>query len=79
MYSLVNARSGTAVDLSGADSKSIIGYPSHSGKNQQVCPLLSASFLACVLNKIVREYSGGSNLWEKVTPYGVYILEHTLP
>ncbi|KAI0703406.1 hypothetical protein BC835DRAFT_1224871, partial [Cytidiella melzeri] len=34
-YSLVNVQSGTSLDLSGADEKSIIGFPSHSGKNQQ--------------------------------------------
>jgi hypothetical protein len=36
VYSLVNVRSGTSLDLSGADEKSIIGFPSHLGKNQQV-------------------------------------------
>lgn len=36
VYSLVNAKSGTSVDLSGGDGKSIIGFPSHGGKNQQV-------------------------------------------
>ncbi|GJE99691.1 RICIN domain-containing protein [Phanerochaete sordida] len=35
VYSLVNAKSGTAADLSGGDGRSIIGYPLHSGKNQQ--------------------------------------------
>lgn len=42
VYSIVNAKSGTALDLSGADEKSIIGFPLHSGKNQQVSlPLIS--------------------------------------
>ncbi|EKM51068.1 uncharacterized protein PHACADRAFT_199900 [Phanerochaete carnosa HHB-10118-sp] len=35
VYSLMNAKSGTSVDLSGGDRKSIIGFPPHSGKNQQ--------------------------------------------
>ncbi|KAI0697195.1 ricin B lectin domain-containing protein [Cerioporus squamosus] len=34
-YVLLNARGGTAVDLSGADNKTIIGYPMHGGPNQQ--------------------------------------------
>ncbi len=34
-YSLINARSNTAADLSGADYKSIIGYSLHGGENQQ--------------------------------------------
>lgn len=37
VYSLANARGGTVMDLSGADNKSVIGYPAHDGKNQQVC------------------------------------------
>lgn len=35
-YSLANARGGTSMDLSAADNKSVIGFPSHEGKNQQV-------------------------------------------
>lgn len=38
-YVLLNARSGTAVDMSGADNKTLIGYPMHGGPNQQVCNL----------------------------------------
>ncbi|KAI1793770.1 hypothetical protein LXA43DRAFT_205483 [Ganoderma leucocontextum] len=34
-YFLSNARGGTVMDLSGADSTSIIGYPKHGGPNQQ--------------------------------------------
>lgn len=34
-YSLVNARTNTAADLSGGDYKSIIGYSLHGGENQQ--------------------------------------------
>ncbi|KZT08244.1 carbohydrate-binding module family 13 protein [Laetiporus sulphureus 93-53] len=34
-YALLNARSGTALDLSGADRRSVLGYPSHMGENQQ--------------------------------------------
>ncbi|KAI9068936.1 carbohydrate-binding module family 13 protein [Trametes sanguinea] len=34
-YVLLNARSGTAVDMSGADNKTLIGYPMHGGPNQQ--------------------------------------------
>ena len=36
VYSLVNAKGGTALDLSGGDNKSIIGFPVHDGTNQQV-------------------------------------------
>lgn len=36
VYSLVNMQSGTVLDLSGADDKSLIGFPEHDGKNQQV-------------------------------------------
>ncbi len=32
---LVNAQYGTAMDLSAADNKSIIGFPKHDGENQQ--------------------------------------------
>ena len=32
---LLNARSGTAMDLSGADGKTVIGYTMHGGPNQQ--------------------------------------------
>lgn len=35
VYSLANARGGTSMDLSAADNKSVIGFPSHEGKNQQ--------------------------------------------
>ena len=34
-YKIINAQAGTAVDLSGTDNKSIIGWPSHSGDNQK--------------------------------------------
>ncbi|THH15412.1 hypothetical protein EW146_g5051 [Bondarzewia mesenterica] len=34
-YSLVNVKSGTALDLSGADGRSIIGYGFHGHGNQQ--------------------------------------------
>lgn len=34
-YVLLNARSGTALDLSGADHRSVIGWPMHGGPNQQ--------------------------------------------
>jgi len=34
-YKITNVKSGTVVDLSGEDNKSIIGYPYHGGKNQQ--------------------------------------------
>lgn len=37
IYSLVNAQSGTVMDLSGADNQSVIGFPLHKGTNQQVC------------------------------------------
>lgn len=36
VYSLVNVQSGTVLDLSGGDDKSLIGFPAHGGKNQQV-------------------------------------------
>lgn len=34
-YVLLNARGGTAVDMSGVDNKTIFGYPMHGGPNQQ--------------------------------------------
>ncbi|KAF9030288.1 ricin B-like lectin [Hymenopellis radicata] len=34
-YKIVNAKSGTVIDLSGVDNKTIIGYPDHNGPNQQ--------------------------------------------
>lgn len=34
-YMLLNSRSGTALDLSGADRQTVIGYPPHGGENQQ--------------------------------------------
>ncbi|KAF5347436.1 hypothetical protein D9756_011108 [Leucocoprinus leucothites] len=34
-YRITNVRSGTVVDLSGVDNHTIIGYPYHSGRNQQ--------------------------------------------
>ncbi|KAI8977801.1 ricin B lectin domain-containing protein [Trametes punicea] len=34
-YVLLNARSGTALDMSGADDKTLIGWPMHGGPNQQ--------------------------------------------
>ncbi|KAG5643460.1 hypothetical protein DXG03_000892 [Asterophora parasitica] len=34
-YRITNAKSGTVIDLSGEDFKSIIGYPNHNGTNQQ--------------------------------------------
>ncbi|KAJ3547396.1 hypothetical protein NM688_g5408 [Phlebia brevispora] len=35
VYSLINAGSGTVLDLSGGDGTSIIGFPPHHGPNQQ--------------------------------------------
>ncbi|KAI0315946.1 carbohydrate-binding module family 13 protein [Amylostereum chailletii] len=34
-YTLVNVKGGTAVDLSGGDDTSVIGYGFHGGENQQ--------------------------------------------
>ncbi|KAF4622360.1 hypothetical protein D9613_009519 [Agrocybe pediades] len=34
-YILTNAQSGTAADLSGVDSRTVIGYGKHGGENQQ--------------------------------------------
>ncbi|KAF9467503.1 ricin B-like lectin [Collybia nuda] len=34
-YIITNAKSGTVVDLSGEDNKSIIGFPKHGGTNQR--------------------------------------------
>ncbi|KAJ3576322.1 hypothetical protein NP233_g490 [Leucocoprinus birnbaumii] len=34
-YKITNVKSGNVVDLSGLDNHTIIGYPYHSGKNQQ--------------------------------------------
>ncbi|PCH34833.1 carbohydrate-binding module family 13 protein [Wolfiporia cocos MD-104 SS10] len=34
-YVLLNARGGTALDLSGADQRTLIGFPAHMGQNQQ--------------------------------------------
>ncbi|KDQ49770.1 hypothetical protein JAAARDRAFT_42609 [Jaapia argillacea MUCL 33604] len=42
VYVLANVKCGTALDLSGADNKSIIGFPQHGGENQQVSPFLFA-------------------------------------
>lgn len=36
VYSLINSGSGTVIDLSGGDQRSIIGFPAHHGPNQQV-------------------------------------------
>ena len=36
VYSLMNSGSGTVIDLSGGDQRSIIGFPAHHGPNQQV-------------------------------------------
>ncbi|KAJ7437864.1 ricin B-like lectin [Mycena galericulata] len=33
-YRILNAKAETAMDLSGGDNKSIIGYPYHNGENQ---------------------------------------------
>ncbi|KII84904.1 carbohydrate-binding module family 13 protein [Plicaturopsis crispa FD-325 SS-3] len=35
VYRIVNFRSGTALDLSAGDKKTIMGFPSHGGENQQ--------------------------------------------
>ncbi|KAL0948453.1 hypothetical protein HGRIS_011026 [Hohenbuehelia grisea] len=35
VYRLINAKAGTALDLSGGDNSSIIGYPYHEGANQK--------------------------------------------
>lgn len=43
VYSLINAGSGTVIDLSGADNTSIIGFPAHHGPNQQVCIFVKRS------------------------------------
>ncbi|KAF9032392.1 carbohydrate-binding module family 13 protein [Panaeolus papilionaceus] len=34
-YFIRNVKGGTVIDLSGADNKSIIGYPHNGGENQQ--------------------------------------------
>lgn len=36
VYSLVNVQTSAALDLSGADDTSLIGFPTHNGFNQQV-------------------------------------------
>ncbi len=42
VYVLLNYSSGSALDLSGGDSRSIIGFDSHGLGNQQVCPSLES-------------------------------------
>lgn len=37
-YKVVNVKGGTALDLSGGDNRSIIGFNVHGQGNQQVCP-----------------------------------------
>ncbi|KAF8063234.1 ricin B-like lectin [Lyophyllum atratum] len=34
-YQITNAKSGTVMDLSGLDNKTVIGYPSHNTNNQK--------------------------------------------
>ncbi|KAF9559364.1 ricin B-like lectin [Agrocybe pediades] len=34
-YILINSKAQTALDLSGEDNESVIGYPRHRGENQQ--------------------------------------------
>ncbi|KAF8879565.1 ricin B-like lectin [Infundibulicybe gibba] len=34
-YKITNVKSGTVIDLSGEDNRSIIGYPYHNGANQK--------------------------------------------
>ncbi|KAI9566642.1 carbohydrate-binding module family 13 protein [Boletus coccyginus] len=34
-YALINVKGGTALDLSGGDNRSIIGFPYHGGPNQE--------------------------------------------
>jgi hypothetical protein len=36
IYTITNVKSGTALDLSGGDNKSIIGFTVHGQGNQQV-------------------------------------------
>ncbi|EGO23187.1 hypothetical protein SERLADRAFT_394310 [Serpula lacrymans var. lacrymans S7.9] len=45
IYKLVNCIGGSAMDLSGGDYRSIIGFPAHDGDNQKVgFPTLSLGF-----------------------------------
>lgn len=34
-YTITNAKSGTVMDLSGLDNRSVIGFPAHGGPNQK--------------------------------------------
>ncbi len=36
VYTLINAQSGTVIDLSVMDHKTVVGFPRHNGDNQQV-------------------------------------------
>jgi hypothetical protein len=69
VYSLVNVKSGTVIDLSGADDRSIIGFPSHGGKNQQVLIVLSIQEQTRHADLLSR--SGASKRPGMDTPYGV--------
>ncbi|KAI1793771.1 hypothetical protein LXA43DRAFT_1059765 [Ganoderma leucocontextum] len=67
-YVLLNARGGTAMDLSGADNTSIIGYPMHGGANQQW------DFIPCGLGyaiRCVRPSKDGNALYLTVDCGGV--------
>lgn len=41
IYTILNVKGGTALDLSGGDSRSIIGFDLHGQGNQQVRTLIS--------------------------------------
>lgn len=50
VYTLVNAGSGAVLDLSGKDTRSVIGFSSHYGPNQQV----SMSFVSHVFRRFLK-------------------------
>lgn len=59
IYKLINAKAGNALDLSGGDNKSIIGYDYHDGDNQKVrMPILSILVLLLRLLRNVYPSSG---------------------
>ncbi len=79
VYTIVNAQSGTVVDLSGADNKSVIGFPQHNGKNQQVSSSLTdfaCGRMMCTDQHLARS-SGDLPRQEVVTLYKVSHLGST--
>jgi hypothetical protein len=55
-YKIVNAKAGTALDVSGTDGRTVSGWTFHGSENQRVRPPATPD---CTPRRLTRAHSGG--------------------